>query len=109
MMTARNQHEPPGMNFMPLISHQKTTSANNVLLACRSTGLFPPGDPFVRHLNSLEDMHPFEKHLSGMDSPYELLRKGSWVSGNAAAENGFDLRLFYRVSELIWSCLQLNA
>ena len=45
-------------------------------------------------------MHPFEKHLSGLKSPYELLQNGSWVSGNAAAENGFDLRLFYQVGQL---------
>ncbi len=48
-------------------------------------------------LSESQDLHPFEKHLSGLESPYELLRKGSWVSGNAAAENGFDLRLFYQV------------
>jgi len=50
----------------------------------------------VCSLNSQENVHPFEKHLSGLESPYEPLKKGSWVSGNAAAENGFDLRLFYQ-------------
>ena len=66
-------------------------------IACRQAGLFPSDDPFLSMLSESQDLHPFEKHLSGLESPYELLRKGSWVSGNAAAENGFDLRLFYQV------------
>jgi hypothetical protein len=40
---------------------------------------------------------PFEKHLAGESSPYELLRLGSWTSGDEAAQAGFDLRLFYQV------------
>lgn len=42
-------------------------------------------------------MHPFEKHLAGLQSPYEILKSGSWVSGDSAAQSGFDLRLFYKV------------
>ena len=42
--------------------------------------------------------HPFEKHLAGVQSAYELLPEGSWVSGDAAASHGLDLRLFYKVA-----------
>ena len=42
-------------------------------------------------------MRPFEKHLAGERSPYELLQQGSWTSGAAAARAGLDMRLFYAV------------
>lgn len=64
---------------------------------CREAGLFPEGDPFLEKLMAQEGLHPFEKHLAGADSPYQSLPKGGWVTGNAAAENGIDLRLFYEV------------
>lgn len=70
------------------------------MATCREAGLFPPEDPFLLVLATSPDLHPFEKHLSGVVSPYELLMNGSWVSGNAAAENGFDLRLFYKASQV---------
>ncbi len=41
--------------------------------------------------------YAFEKHLAGKSSPYELLKNGSWTSGDEAAQAGFDLRLFYKV------------
>ena len=41
-------------------------------------------------------MHAFEKHLAGENKPYELLKNGSWTSGDEAAQAGFDLRLFYK-------------
>lgn len=75
---------------------------------CREHGLFPFGDPFLTELSACGNLHPFEKHLPGLTSPHELLRKGSWVSGDSAAENGLDLRLFYQVSIDVqqWCCLQ---
>ena len=39
----------------------------------------------------------FEKHLAGRGGPAELLPRGSWASGNAAARAGLDMRLFYQV------------
>ena len=68
------------------------------LIDCRPNGLFPLGDTFLTQLSNSKNVHPFEKHLAGLQSPYELLKKGSWVSGNSAAESGFDLRLFYKAS-----------
>ena len=41
--------------------------------------------------------HPFEKHMAGATAPYELLPRGGWTTGDAAAEHGFDLRLFWQV------------
>ena len=50
--------------------------------------------------------HAFEKHLAGESSPYELLKNGSWTSGDEAAQAGFDLRLFYKalasIHHLTW-------
>lgn len=63
---------------------------------CRPHGLFPPGDGLLRQL-AAEGGCPFEKHLAGEASPYELLARGSWTSGDEAALAGFDMRLFYRV------------
>lgn len=64
---------------------------------CRIFGLFPFEDSFLTELSQQEGMHPFEKHLAGLQSPYEILKSGSWVSGDSAAQSGFDLRLFYKV------------
>lgn len=44
----------------------------------------------------MERCKPFEKHLPGEDSPYQLLPKGGWATGDAACRNGLDLRLFYQ-------------
>lgn len=63
----------------------------------RSHGLFPPKDPLLRALAADPRLRPFEKHLPGADSPYERLPKGGWTTGDAAARNGLDLRLFYKV------------
>ena len=49
------------------------------------------------HLASKPGSHAFEKHLAGLNSPQEWLPQGSWVSGNNACQQGFDLRLFYQV------------
>lgn len=64
---------------------------------CRKAGLFPPDDPFLLKLLETEGLFPFEKHLSGAESPYEALKRGGWATGDAAASNGCDLRLFYKV------------
>ncbi|KAK9819763.1 hypothetical protein WJX72_002087 [[Myrmecia] bisecta] len=61
----------------------------------RPDGLFPPNDPLLKELVTVGCI-PFEKHLAGAISPYELLPGGGWTCGNAAARNGFDLRLFYK-------------
>ena len=63
----------------------------------RPHGLFPPADPLLGALASTPGLHPFEKHLPGDHSPYQLLPKGGWTTGDAAARNGLDLRLFYKV------------
>ena len=65
---------------------------------CRPDGLFPPGDRLLQALTQENGSHPFEKHLAGLHSPQEWLPQGSWVSGNSACQNGFDLRLFYQAS-----------
>ncbi|CAL8465494.1 g5030 [Coccomyxa elongata] len=59
-------------------------------------GLFPPRDPLLKELAEDPTAHPFEKHLAGESSPYELLKHGSWTSGDEAAQAGFDMRLFYK-------------
>lgn len=66
--------------------------------AGRPHGLFPPRDPLLKELAEDPTAHPFEKHLAGERSPYELLKHGSWTSGDEAAQAGFDMRLFYKVS-----------
>lgn len=66
-------------------------------IAPRPSGLFPPGDPLLRRLAADPHCHPFEKHLPGEQSCYELLPKGGWATGDAAATKGVDLRLFYKV------------
>lgn len=64
----------------------------------RPNGLFPPNDPLLRRLAADPHCHPFEKHLPGEDSCYELLLpNGGWATGDAAAARGVDLRLFYKV------------
>ena len=68
---------------------------------CREHGLFPPGDPFLMQLASEAGTYAFEKHLAGESSPYELLKNGSWTSGDEAAQAGFDLRLFYKAMSSI--------
>ncbi len=62
----------------------------------REHGLFPPGDKLLLQLASEAGTHAFEKHLAGKFSPYEVLKHGSWTSGDEAAQAGFDLRLFYK-------------
>ena len=71
-------------------------AAKNDGIPFREKGLFPPGDDVLMRL--CEDPHswPFEKHLPGLDSPYQLLRKGGWVNGEHACSHGIDLRLFYK-------------
>ena len=66
------------------------------MIMCRTHGLFPPGDPLLVQLASEAGTHAFEKHLAGENKPYELLKNGSWTSGDEAAQAGFDLRLFYK-------------
>ena len=63
---------------------------------CRKHGLFPPGDSLLMQLAQEAGTYAFEKHLAGESSPYELLKNGSWTSGDEAAQAGFDLRLFYK-------------
>ncbi len=63
---------------------------------CRLHGLFPPGDELLLKLARRPDSWPFEKHLPGVNDPYELLPQGGWITGDAAAQRGIDLRLFYR-------------
>lgn len=65
-------------------------------IAHKKAGLFPPEDRLLADLAANRALHPFEKHLSGTNSPYEVLKKGGWATGNSAAENGLDLRLFYQ-------------
>lgn len=66
-------------------------------IPCRPDGLFPPGDALLAELGAQARTHAFEKHLAGRGAPAELLPRGSWASGNAAALAGLDLRLFYQV------------
>lgn len=63
--------------------------------------MFPPRDPLLKELAEDTMAHPFEKHLAGESSPYELLKKGSWTSGDEAAQAGFDMRLFYKVRSYV--------
>lgn len=62
----------------------------------RPHGLFPPGDQLLQTLAATPNCWPFEKHLPGAQSPYELLPQGGWITGDASAERGVDLRLFYK-------------
>lgn len=62
----------------------------------RKNGLFPPGDRLLLKLSRDTRNWPFEKHLPGLQSPYELLPEGGWVNGENACSHGVDLRLFYR-------------
>ena len=62
----------------------------------RPDGLFPPGDALLRQLSSTAGSWPFEKHLPGAVTPYEMLPYGGWITGNAAAQRGIDLRMFYQ-------------
>lgn len=65
----------------------------------RPHGLFPHGDKHLVELANTSSCWPFEKHLPGQKSPYEQLPQGGWITGDAAAERGIDLRLFYREPE----------
>lgn len=78
--------------------HGHKQSATVGGLCCRPDGLFPPGDALLAELGAQAGARAFEKHLAGRNSPHELLARGSWTSGNAAALAGLDLRLFYQVS-----------
>lgn len=64
---------------------------------CRPNGLFPLKDALLHTLGAQAATHAFEKHLAGRAAPAELLARGSWTSGNAAALAGLDMRLFYQV------------
>ncbi|KAG7674183.1 hypothetical protein Ndes2526B_g04006 [Nannochloris sp. 'desiccata'] len=64
----------------------------------RSDGLFPPGDALLAQLSTTVGCWPFEKHLPGAGTPYEVLPCGGWITGNAAAQRGIDLRMFYQES-----------
>jgi hypothetical protein len=64
----------------------------------RPDGLFPPGDALLAQLSDTAGCWPFEKHLPGAATPYEMLPYGGWITGNAAAQRGIDLRLFYQES-----------
>jgi len=61
----------------------------------KPSGLFPPKDPLIQRLSTTNNCWAFEKHLPGVQSPYELLPRGGWITGDAAAQKGIDLRLFY--------------
>ena len=65
----------------------------------RPHGLYPPGDCLLQNLSTTLNCWPFEKHLPGAHSPYELLPQGGWITGDAASERGVDLRLFYKEPE----------
>ena len=67
----------------------------------REQGRFPPGDKLPLQLASEAGTHAFEKHLAGKISPYEVLKNGSWTSGDEAAQAGFDLRLFFKVPSML--------
>lgn len=62
----------------------------------RPAGLFPPGDALLAALARLPGSWPFEKHLPGLGSSYQLLPGGGWVTGDSACAAGLDLRLFYQ-------------
>jgi hypothetical protein len=62
----------------------------------RPDGLFPPGDALLAQLAATPGSWPFEKHLPGAGTPYEMLPYGGWITGNAAAQRGIDLRMFYQ-------------
>jgi len=64
----------------------------------RPDGLFPPRDALLAQLSDTAGCWPFEKHLPGAGTPYETLPYGGWATGNAAAQRGIDLRLFYQES-----------
>jgi hypothetical protein len=64
--------------------------------ARREHGLFPHDDPLLTELVGTQGLQPFEKHLPGSCSPCESLPQGGWVTGDVAARNGLDLRMFYK-------------
>ncbi|KAK9838957.1 hypothetical protein WJX74_006741 [Apatococcus lobatus] len=95
---AAHSNQPPAVKL-----HQMAATVAGYMLQAiadgipdRPDGLFPPGDQLLLDLAQLHGSHPFEKHLAGLHSPQEWLTQGSWVSGNNACQNGFDLRLFYQ-------------
>ncbi|PSC67699.1 thioesterase superfamily [Micractinium conductrix] len=65
----------------------------------RPHGLFPPQDPLLAHLSAEPKLHPFEKHVPGTEACYQVLPSGGWASGDTAAANGVDMRLFYQEPE----------
>ena len=67
-------------------------------MLCRSAGLFAPGDTLLAELGADPAAFPFEKLLAGGEGPNQALVRGGWATGNEAAEHGFDLRMFYKVS-----------
>ena len=71
---------------------------------CREAGLFPPQDAFLTSLIEEANTFPFEKHQAGLKSRYEVLPKGGWTTGNEAAENGLDMRLFWKVGDAQTLC-----
>ena len=85
---------------MPALSTNAACTCVQVFadgIPSRPNGLFPPDDPLLRRLAADPRCHPFEKHLPGEHSCYELLPKGGWATGDATAARGVDLRLFYKV------------
>lgn len=91
---------PPGVRAHQLagVSAEYRTRVLADGIPFRPHGLFPPADPLLRRLAAEPRLHPFEKHLPGETAPYELLPKGGWATGDAAARRGMDLRLFYQVA-----------
>lgn len=95
---ARNVQKPP----TAVRDHQLAANSEGYRrqaqldgIPARPAGLFPPNDPLLAALSRLPGGWPFEKHLPGLDSPYQLLPRGGWVTGDSACASGLDLRLFY--------------
>lgn len=85
-----------------VIANQKTGTAAGYKAASkkdgipfRPHGLFTQDDAVLQKLDADPNCWPFEKHLPGPDSPYQLLKQGGWITGTQAAKRGIDLRLFY--------------
>lgn len=65
-------------------------------ITVRPEGLFPDNDATLIALANNPNLHPFQKHLPGAESPYESLPEGGWITGNEASVRGIDLRLFFQ-------------
>lgn len=64
----------------------------------RPHGLFSENDELLVQLARDPGLAAFEKHLPGAESSYQYLPEGGWMTGDAAASRGIDLRMFYRSS-----------